>query len=69
MCTRGLYVFEHASALGNAPAHELFDRISVEPLGDGIAPRTFAQYRDRIHVNVSDMPEGVTLHPMVKATS
>ena len=29
MATRGLYVFEHASELGNAHAHELFDRLSV----------------------------------------
>jgi CRISPR-associated protein Csd2 len=69
MCTRGLYVFEHASALGNAPAHELFDRISVEPLGDGVAPRTFSQYRDHIHVNVAKMPEGVTLQRMVEAAA
>ena len=32
MATRGLYVFEHASPLGNAPAHELFDRIEVTPV-------------------------------------
>jgi CRISPR-associated protein Csd2 len=69
MCTRGLYVFEHSSALGNAPAHELFDRVTVEPLGDGVAPRSFDQYRKRIHVNVEAMPEGVTLHPMVEVTS
>jgi CRISPR-associated protein Csd2 len=29
MATRGLYVFEHASELGNAHAHALFDRIAV----------------------------------------
>jgi CRISPR-associated protein Csd2 len=27
MATRGLYIFEHESALGNAPAHRLFERI------------------------------------------
>jgi CRISPR-associated protein Csd2 len=69
MCTRGLYVFEHASPLGNAPAHELFDRIRVDPLGDAVAPRTFAQYRDRISVDVDKMPEGVTLHRLVGTTS
>ena len=30
MSTRGLYVFEHESALGNAPAHQLFERIDVK---------------------------------------
>jgi CRISPR-associated protein Csd2 len=69
MCTRGLYVFEHTSPLGNAPAHELFDRIRVDPLGDGVAPRTFAQYRKHISVDVDKMPEGVTLHRFVEATS
>src|SRR5262249_2822808 len=34
MATRGLYVFEHESALGNAPAHELFDRVGVARLHD-----------------------------------
>ena len=29
MTTRGLYVFQHDSALGNAPAHRLFERITV----------------------------------------
>jgi CRISPR-associated protein Csd2 len=29
MSTRGLYVFEHASELGNAHAHALFDRLLV----------------------------------------
>lgn len=45
MATRGLYVFEHASELGNAPAHALFDRISVARVGEGMdAARSFAQY-------------------------
>lgn len=29
MTTRGLYVFQHDSALGNAPSHRLFERVSV----------------------------------------
>ncbi len=29
MATRGLYVFEHGSELGNAHAHDLFDRLTV----------------------------------------
>jgi CRISPR-associated protein Csd2 len=29
MSTRALIVFEHASPLGNAPAHVLFDRVKV----------------------------------------
>ncbi len=30
MATRGLYVFEHSTALGNAPAYDLFDRITIK---------------------------------------
>ena len=30
MSTRGLYVFEHDSQLGNAQAHDLFDRLVVQ---------------------------------------
>ena len=64
MATRGLYVFEHSSALGNAPAHELFDRVRVEPLGADAAPRSFDDYRPRVRVEADGLPAGVTLHRM-----
>jgi CRISPR-associated protein Csd2 len=45
MATRGLYVFEHASELGNAPAHALFDRVTVARADESAdAARSFAQY-------------------------
>jgi CRISPR-associated protein Csd2 len=67
MCTRGLYIFEHDSPLGNAPAHALFARIHIEPLGqaNGHAPRSFEDYRSRIHIDDADLPGGVTLHRVV----
>jgi CRISPR-associated protein Csd2 len=43
MSTRGLYVFKHDSELGNAPAHALFDRLTVERQGDDVA-RDFGAY-------------------------
>jgi CRISPR-associated protein Csd2 len=58
MATRGLYVFEHDSALGNVPAHELFDLIEVLPLGAEKAPRSFKEYT----VTVKHVPKGVSLH-------
>lgn len=61
MATRGLYVFEHDSALGNAPAHELFDLIDVPALGADKAPRSFKEYK----VTVKEPPKGVTLHRYV----
>jgi CRISPR-associated protein Csd2 len=65
MATRGLYVFEHSSMLGNAPAHELFERIVVAPLGPDKAPRQFADYKGGLKVNDKDLPAGVTLHRLV----
>jgi len=62
MSSRKLFVFEHASALGNAPAHKLFDRIRVLR-GDSTRPaRQFTDYHIEI---VRDLPEGITLHEPV----
>jgi CRISPR-associated protein Csd2 len=45
MATRGLYVFEHATELGNAHAHSLFDRLAVTRAGDSSTPaRDFGAY-------------------------
>ncbi len=66
MCTRGLYVFEHDSPLGGAPAHELFERIGVKRLAEGAAPpRSFDDYRGRIDIQAEGLPPGVKLHRMV----
>jgi CRISPR-associated protein Csd2 len=64
MTTRGIYVFEHESPLGNAPAHELLERVRVEPLGMGAAPRSFDDYRDRLSVSVDDLPAGVSFYEL-----
>ena len=69
MATRGLYVFEHSSPLGSAPAHDLFDRVQIRPFqeddDDTKAPRRFDDYRPRITINDSDLPNGVTLQRFV----
>ena len=44
MSTRGLYVFQHDSELGNAPAHALFDRFQVKPKEPGAVARSFDAY-------------------------
>jgi len=44
MATRGLYVFEHELPMGNAPAHELFDRITVKRKDGVTAPRSIKDY-------------------------
>lgn len=43
MSTRALVIFEHESALGEAPAYELFDRVKVETLGP--RARSFADHK------------------------
>jgi CRISPR-associated protein Csd2 len=64
MCTRGLYVFEHDSPLGNAHAHELFDRVRVLPLSPK-TPRSFDDYKKQVKVDSNALPPGVTLHQLV----
>ena len=56
MATRGLYVFEHSTALGNAPAYALFDRITVERNVASSGPaRAFDDYV--VNVDCSDLGE------------
>ena len=59
LALRGLYVFSHDNALGNAPAHSLLERIHPK-LNDGVqAPRHISDYT--VTVNDADLPDGVTL--------
>jgi len=44
MSARRLVIFEHATALGNRPAHELFERVTCERITEGPA-RNFTDYR------------------------
>jgi CRISPR-associated protein Csd2 len=64
MACRGLYIFSHESSLGNAPAHKLLERVSVERNTDVIAPRYFRDYS--ITVNEAELPEKVTLIRLVE---
>lgn len=61
MSTRGLYVFEHESKLGNAQAYSLFERVQVEKKAD--VPRSFSDYA--VSVDEENMPSGVTLRRLV----
>jgi len=46
--TRGLWVFSHDTAKGNAHAYKLFELIEVKPVGEGNEPRKFEAYADRM---------------------
>jgi|SRR6185437_3520062 CRISPR-associated protein Csd2 len=63
MTTRGLKVFEHASALGNAPAHRLFERVNITRNDFSQPPREFTDYT--VAVNTDGLPQGITLHDFV----
>ena len=45
MATRKLIVFKHETALGNAHAHTLFERVKVERVDADKPPRAFSDYR------------------------
>ena len=56
MCTRGLYIFQHDSILGNCPSHLLFEKIQIQQ--KTMVPRKFSDYEVTIDER---MPQGVTL--------
>lgn len=65
MAARKLIVFEHESAMGNAPAHVLFDTVTVSPAqadAEG-APRRFADYR--VDIDRAAVPAGVTVREVI----
>ena len=64
MSVRNVIVFEHSSALGNSPAHLLFDRVLIPELGSDRPARKYADYASGITINRSDMPSGVTIHEL-----
>jgi len=57
MATRGLKVFKHATPLGNAPAHRLFERVRITRKDVCKPPRAFSDYN--VTVDWSDLPAGV----------
>ena len=65
MSARKLIVFEHESAMGNAPAHVLFDAVQVAPAQNPTegAPRRFADYR--VTVDHAAVPPGVKVRELL----
>jgi len=60
MAARGLIVFKHESTLGNAPAHKLFELVTVERATDPSTPvRSFGDYN--VKVDETGVPSGVIL--------
>ena len=59
MAVRKLIIFEHQTALGNAPAHKLFDLIQIERKDKTMPPRAYQDYTVRI--DKEGVPLGVAL--------
>ena len=63
MASRKLYVFRHAGEFGNAPSHQLFDKVKVARKGDGkLPPRSFEDYEVKLE---GGLPGGVELVEML----
>ncbi len=58
MATRGLYVFTHDNAFGNAPMHQLIERVRISRKDEIELPRSVSDYT--ITVDVHGLPAGVT---------
>jgi CRISPR-associated protein Csd2 len=63
MAARKLIVFEHESAMGNAPAHVLFDAVEVQANDPSVAPRAYADYR--VSIDQAAIPAGVTVRELI----
>jgi CRISPR-associated protein Csd2 len=67
MAPQKLIVFKHTSALGNAPAHKLFERVTVvlkpELKTSARAARQFADYD--VAVNEQNLPSGITIQSLL----
>ncbi|MCI0364743.1 MAG: type I-C CRISPR-associated protein Cas7/Csd2 [Phycisphaerales bacterium] len=62
MATQKLFVFEHDSPLGSAPAHKLLDRVKVNRKNEAIPSRSFDDYEVKLF---EPAPKGVTLREVL----
>lgn len=61
MASQKLIVFRHDTALGNAPAHKLFQLVQVQRKEGVTVPRSYDDY----NVTVGEAPQGVTILEML----
>ena len=62
MTTRALVVFKHESALGNARAADLFERVTAHRKS-AEAPRTFSDYE--VSVRQEALPSGIEIQRLL----
>jgi len=63
MNTRKLIVFKHSTALGNAPAHQLFDAIKIEKKDKSKPARSFNDYS--VSIDIDSIPPEVEVIEML----
>lgn len=63
MAARKLIVFKHATRMGNAPAHKLFDLVKVKRVDETKPPRAFSDYA--VTIDKAGVPAGVELIEMI----
>lgn len=63
MAPQKLIVFKHATALGNAPAHKLFERVSVGRQAGVQVARAFSDYK--VEISQTGLPPGVELQELL----
>ena len=63
MSAQKLIVFEHATELGNAPANQLFDLVSVDRKPKTSIPRSFSDYC--ISVNKDNIPNNIQCNELL----
>lgn len=63
MAPRSLYVFSHTRKLGDAPAHQLFERVQARLKAGVSSPRKYTDYE--VSVDDRDLPAGVTLGSLI----
>ena len=59
MSTQKLIVFKHDSALGNAPAHKLFERVTLKRKDESKPPRDFSDYA--LTIDKENLPSGIEI--------
>ena len=65
MACRGLYIFSHESKYGNAPSHQLFDKIEIKRNPNQNRDKVARSHKDyKVHVD-DRLPTGIELHQLI----
>ncbi len=68
MAVRELVVFRHDNELGCAPAHKLFDLVTVKRKSENVEAPARSFYDYEIKVDVDKIPDGVTCRTLVDSS-